>query len=55
MTKKSTKRKRGTPTRKKKRTKKATVKKKAVMKKPELRPLAPSPLLRSFGGKTEDQ
>jgi hypothetical protein len=60
VAKKSKKAKRGVPTRKKKRTKKATpAKKKTVMKKPEPRPppitLAPSPLLRSFGGKTEDQ
>ena len=59
MAKKSKKAKRSAPMRKKKRMKKATpAKKKAVMKKPP-KPapvsLAPSPLLGSFRGKTEDQ
>ena len=59
VAKKSKKAKRSAATRKKKRMKKATpTKKKTVMKKPPKSapvPLAPSPLLGSFSGKTEDQ
>lgn len=60
MAKKSKKAKRGAPTRKKKGMKKATpAKKKTARKKQAPKPapvsLAPSPLLRSFGGKVEDQ
>jgi len=59
VAKKSKKTKRGAPPRKKKGMKKARQPKKKTVMKPEQRPapitLAPAPLLRSFGGKAEDQ
>ena len=54
--KKSKKAKRGAPARKKKGMKTATpAKKRTVAKKPAPAPIAPTPILGSFGGKTEGQ
>ena len=54
--KKSKKAKRGAPARKKKGMKRATpAKKRTVAKKPAPAPIAPTPILGSFGGKTEGQ